>query len=192
MLSFLSYLFVWVKYFRSFGEIVMSKCKSIKSQLYYVASFFSSWPINTWEKHSIRKALIFENSYILVSCYVVSVTEKEMATHSSVLAWRIPGTVEPGGLRSMGSHRVCHNSINLAATAAVSVTERLFNSFPQKAYSSAEENKSSVSSDSISYFVSYLTCSELPVWREQFWFMEHLLHYGKIPYYRWSQNPNHD
>ena len=35
--------------------------------------------------------------------------EKEMATHSSVLAWRIPGTGEPGGLPSMGSHRVAHN-----------------------------------------------------------------------------------
>ena len=35
--------------------------------------------------------------------------EKEMATHSSVLAWRIPGTREPGGLRSMGSHRVGHD-----------------------------------------------------------------------------------
>ena len=34
--------------------------------------------------------------------------EKEMATHYSVLAWRIPGTVEPGGLLSMGSHRVGH------------------------------------------------------------------------------------
>ena len=32
--------------------------------------------------------------------------EKEMATHSSVLAWRIPGTAEPGGLPSLGSHRV--------------------------------------------------------------------------------------
>ena len=32
--------------------------------------------------------------------------EKEMATHSSVLAWRIPGVAEPGGLPSMGSHRV--------------------------------------------------------------------------------------
>ena len=32
--------------------------------------------------------------------------EKEMATHSSVLAWRIPGMAEPGGLPSMGSHRV--------------------------------------------------------------------------------------
>ena len=34
--------------------------------------------------------------------------EKEMATHSSVLAWRIPGTGEPGGLPSMGLHRVGH------------------------------------------------------------------------------------
>ena len=35
--------------------------------------------------------------------------EKEMAIHSSVLAWRIPGTGEPGGLPSMGSHRVGHD-----------------------------------------------------------------------------------
>ena len=35
--------------------------------------------------------------------------EKKMATHSSVLAWRIPGTAEPGGLLSMGSHRVGHD-----------------------------------------------------------------------------------
>ena len=35
--------------------------------------------------------------------------EKEMVTHSSVLAWRIPGTGEPGGLPSMGSHRIGHN-----------------------------------------------------------------------------------
>ena len=35
--------------------------------------------------------------------------EMAMATHSSVLAWRIPGTGEPGGLLSMGSHRVRHN-----------------------------------------------------------------------------------
>ena len=35
--------------------------------------------------------------------------EKEMATHSSVLAWRIPGTGEPGGLPSLGSHRVGHD-----------------------------------------------------------------------------------
>ena len=41
-----------------------------------------------------------------------------MATHSSVLAWRIPGTGEPGGLPSMGSHRVGHDWSDLAAAAA--------------------------------------------------------------------------
>ena len=45
--------------------------------------------------------------------------EKEMATHSSVLAWRIPGMGEPGGLPSMGSHRVGHGWSDLAAAAAV-------------------------------------------------------------------------
>ena len=44
--------------------------------------------------------------------------EKEMETHSSVLAWRIPGTGEPGGLLSMRSHRVGHDWSNLAAAAA--------------------------------------------------------------------------
>ena len=45
--------------------------------------------------------------------------EKEMAAHSSVLAWRIPGTGEPGGLPSMRSHRVGHDWSDLAAAAAV-------------------------------------------------------------------------
>ena len=44
--------------------------------------------------------------------------EKEMATHSSVLAWRIPGTGEPSGLPSLGSHRVGHDWSDLAAAAA--------------------------------------------------------------------------
>ena len=44
--------------------------------------------------------------------------EKEMATHSSVLAWRIPGMGKPGGLPSMGLHRVGHNWSDLAAAAA--------------------------------------------------------------------------
>ena len=45
--------------------------------------------------------------------------EKEMATHSSVLAWRIPETGEPGGLPSMGSHRVGHDWSDLAAALAI-------------------------------------------------------------------------
>ena len=44
--------------------------------------------------------------------------EKEMATHSSVLAWRIPGMGEPGGLQSLGLHRVGHEWSDLAAAAA--------------------------------------------------------------------------
>ena len=51
--------------------------------------------------------------------------EKEMATHSSVLAWRIPGTGEPDGLPSMGSHRVGHDWSDLAAAAAADQTEKL-------------------------------------------------------------------
>ena len=43
--------------------------------------------------------------------------EKEMATHSSVLAWRIPGTGEPGGLSSMGSHRVGHDWSNRSSSS---------------------------------------------------------------------------
>ena len=47
--------------------------------------------------------------------------ENEMAIHSSVLVWRIPGTGEPGGLPSMGSHRVGHDWSDLAAAAAAAV-----------------------------------------------------------------------
>ena len=49
--------------------------------------------------------------------------EKEMTTHSSVLAWRIPGMREPGGLPSMGLHRVGHDWSDLAAAAAAATTE---------------------------------------------------------------------
>ena len=51
--------------------------------------------------------------------------EKEMASHSSVLAWRIPGTAEPGGLLSMGSHRVGHDRSDLAAVAAAGTLRTL-------------------------------------------------------------------
>ena len=50
--------------------------------------------------------------------------EKEMAPHSSVLAWRIPGTGEPGGLPSMGSHRVGHDWRDLAAAAVAAAVKR--------------------------------------------------------------------
>ena len=46
-----------------------------------------------------------------------------MATHSSVLAWRIPGTEEPGGLPSVGLHRVGHEGSDLAAAAECRITD---------------------------------------------------------------------
>ena len=51
--------------------------------------------------------------------------EEEMGTHSSVLAWRIPGTGEPGGLPSMGSHRVRHDWSNLAAVAVAAIRNKI-------------------------------------------------------------------
>ena len=45
--------------------------------------------------------------------------EKEMATHSSVLAWRIPGMGEPGGLPSLGSHRVGHDWSDLVVVVVI-------------------------------------------------------------------------
>ena len=54
--------------------------------------------------------------------------EKEMATHSSVLAWRIPGTEKPGGLPSMGSQRVGYDWSDLAAAAAAAIQQQ-YNSF---------------------------------------------------------------
>ena len=50
--------------------------------------------------------------------------EKEMATHSNILAWRIPGIEEPGGLPSMELHRVRHNWSDLAAATAAEVKEK--------------------------------------------------------------------
>ena len=61
--------------------------------------------------------------YSFTSCYTI-IAEKAMATHSSVLAWRTPGTAEPGGLPSMGSHRVGHDWSDLSAAAWVSHNQK--------------------------------------------------------------------
>ena len=53
--------------------------------------------------------------------------EKEMATHSSVVAWRIPGSGEPGGLPSMGSHRVGHDWSDLAVFTNWAIKEAFLN-----------------------------------------------------------------
>ena len=57
-----------------------------------------------------------------------------MATHSSILAWRIPGIWEPGGLLSMGSHRVGHDWSDLAAAAADSIFKSRDITLPSKVH----------------------------------------------------------
>ena len=66
-----------------------------------------------------RKPSAAEIEAPVFSLHCVNDVEKAMATHSSILAWRIPGTGEPDGLPSMGLHRVRHGRSDLAAAAAV-------------------------------------------------------------------------
>ena len=67
--------------------------------------------------HGVAKSWTRLNGFIFT--FHFHALEKEMATHSGVLAWRIPGTAEPGGLPSMGSHGVGHDLSDLAAAVAV-------------------------------------------------------------------------
>ena len=57
--------------------------------------------------HGVAEGRIQLNDFTFT--FLLHALEKEMATHSSVLAWRLPGKGEPGGLPSTGSHRVGHN-----------------------------------------------------------------------------------
>ena len=66
-----------------------------------------------------------------------------LATHSSILAWRIPGTEEPGGLLSMGSHRVGHDWSDLAAAAAWADGRKAESSFCVFCFLNAFSSKSS-------------------------------------------------
>ena len=68
--------------------------------------FAASW-MEEAAVHGVAKSRAGLSDFIFTFCF--HALEKEMATHSSVLAWRIPGTGEPSGLPSMGSHRVGHD-----------------------------------------------------------------------------------
>ena len=72
--------------------------------------------------HGVRKSCTWLSDFTFT--FHFHALEKELATHSSALAWRIPGMGEPGGLPSMGSHRVRHDWSDLAAEHKSSV--RLF------------------------------------------------------------------
>ena len=69
--------------------------------------------------HGVTKSRTRLSNFTLI--FHFHALEKEMETHSSVLAWRIPRTGEPGGLPSMGSHRVEHDRSDLAAATGFSV-----------------------------------------------------------------------
>ena len=73
------------------------------------------------EVHGVAKSRIWLSDFPFT--FHFHALEKEMATHSSVLAWRIPGTGEPDGLPPMGSHRVGHDWNDLAAAAAGSLLD---------------------------------------------------------------------
>ena len=72
---------------------------------------FTHWK-RQWQTTSVFLPGESQGWRSLVGCHLwgrMHALEKEMATHSSIFAWRIPGTEEPGGLPSMGSHKVGHD-----------------------------------------------------------------------------------
>ena len=73
--------------------------------------------------HGVAKSRIWLSDFTF--SFHFHALEKEMATHSSTLAWRIPGMGEPGGLPSMGSHRVGHDCRDLAAAAVYEITHSI-------------------------------------------------------------------
>jgi len=90
---------------------VCSKLKTILPFNFYLLIIYLAAlgvSYSTWDLHCCKPASLW------LWCLGL---EKEMATHSSVLAWRIPRTGEPGGLPTMGSHRVGHDWWDLAAAA---------------------------------------------------------------------------
>ena len=93
---------------RGIVSLVPDHCIKVSIAIKHMTLTF--WFSNAYKSYvcSIRlsiKCSINLCLYINMDIYL----EKEVAAHSSVLAWRIPGTGEPGGLQSMGSHRVGHD-----------------------------------------------------------------------------------
>ena len=76
--------------------------------------------------HGVAKSQTWLNDFTFT--FHFPALEKEMATQSSILAWRIPGAAEPGGLPSMASHRVRHDWSDLAAAAVYICQSQSLNS----------------------------------------------------------------
>ena len=119
--------------------------------LFTILLYALNHPVKVFGIH-VFKILYLEVELLDCKVYVL---EKEMATHSSILAWRIPGMGEPRGLPSMGSHRVGRDWGDLAAAAAGYVytttsllsNDKLFVSWLRQ-YTYSPVNKSSCCSTS--------------------------------------------
>ena len=107
-----------------------SKSDKIKPNKFYLIEIKISvlqkiptgkWKDKPWTERNVCKLCVWCRIRIQtiwrILTYIFFYVGKAMATHSSVLAWRIPGTAEPGGLPSMGSHRVRHDWSDLAGKA---------------------------------------------------------------------------
>ena len=102
------------------GTPLQSISPEVRRPHFCPGSIFAKWP---WLSHSFWSLSLCRSrkggpTEVFESEYELHALEKEMATHSSVVAWRIPGTAEPDGLPSMGLHRVGHDWSDLAAAAA--------------------------------------------------------------------------
>ena len=86
---------------------------TLKMEKAMALHYWSAWKIPWMEEPGRLQSMGVAKSQTRLSDFTFTFhfheLEKEMATHSTVLAWRIPGTGEPGGLPSMGSHRVRHD-----------------------------------------------------------------------------------
>ena len=87
-----------------------------RAMVFHSSTF--AWKIHRWRSlvaavHGVAKSRTQLSDFTFT--FHFHAMDKEMATHSSVLAWRIPGTREPGGLPSVGLYRVGHNWSDLAA-----------------------------------------------------------------------------
>ena len=97
-------------------------------------------PSSKGKPHNFASPFNIRNGSNLGGCWPALAMKKAMATHSSVLAWRIPEMEEPGGLPSMGSHRVRHDWSDLAAAAAAAANNPGLIYIPFKGFTEEIEN----------------------------------------------------
>ena len=114
--------FLWTKKKSClFTEIFLYHCKINPSECYLCPRSWINTPLwkIPWmeEPGGLQSMGSLRVRHNFTFTFHFHALEKEMATHSTVLAWRIPGMEEPGGLPSMGSHRVGHDWSDLATAA---------------------------------------------------------------------------